>query len=84
VATKKGDVSIMAYFSTMHGYADKMAATRKPLDDDEIVSYILNGLDADYNSLIEQVNGMTEPISPEALYSRLLDTRCVLRQCSPC
>jgi hypothetical protein len=38
------------------------------------ISYIINGLDADYNSLIEQVNGMTETINPETLYSRLLDT----------
>jgi hypothetical protein len=44
-----------------------MAAAGKPLDDDDIVSYILNDLDADYNSLIEQVNGMTDLTSPEAL-----------------
>jgi hypothetical protein len=73
VATRKGDMSIALYFSTMRGYADEMAAAGKSLDDDDAVSYILNGLDADYNSLIEQVNGMTETISPETLYSRLLD-----------
>jgi hypothetical protein len=78
VATKKGEVSITTYFSTMSGYANEMAAARKPLDDDDTVSYILNGLEADYNSLIEQVNGMTEPISPETLYSRLLDTEAHL------
>jgi hypothetical protein len=72
--TRKGDMSIASYFSTMRGYADEMAAARKPLDDDDVVSYILNGLDADYNSLIEQVNEMTEMISPETLYSWLLDT----------
>jgi hypothetical protein len=60
------------YF-TMCGYADEMVAAGKPLDDDDVISYILNGLDGDYNSLIEKVNGMTEPISPETLYSRLLD-----------
>jgi hypothetical protein len=32
----------------------------------------------DYNSLIEQVNGMTEPISLETLYSCLLDTEARL------
>jgi hypothetical protein len=74
VATKKDEVSIMAYFSTMCGYANEMAAAGKPLDDDDIVSYILNGLDVDYNSLIEQVNGMAESTSPETLYSHLLDT----------
>jgi hypothetical protein len=74
VATCKGDMSIASYFSTMRGYTDEMAAAGKSLDDDDVVSYILNGLDADYNSLIEQVNGMMETISPETLYSRLHDT----------
>jgi hypothetical protein len=74
VATKKKDMSIATYFTTMRGYTDEMAVAGKALDDDDIVSYALNGLDEDYNSLIEQINGMTEPISPEDLYSRLLDT----------
>jgi hypothetical protein len=74
VATRKGDMLIASYFSTIRGYFDEMAAVGKPLDNDDVVSYILNGLDADYNSLIEQVNEMTETISPETLYSRLLDT----------
>jgi hypothetical protein len=74
MAMRKGDMSIASYFLTMRGYADEMAAVEKPLDDDDVVSYILNGLDADYNLLIEQVNGMTETISPETLYSWLLDT----------
>jgi hypothetical protein len=75
VATRKGDMSTTSYFSTMRGYADEMVAAGKPLDDDDVISYILNSLDVDYNSLIEQVNEMTETISPETLYSRLLDTK---------
>jgi hypothetical protein len=75
VATKKKEMFVTPYFSTMRGYANEMAAAGKPLDDDDdIVSYILNGLDEDYNSLIEQINGMTDSISLETLYSRLLDT----------
>jgi hypothetical protein len=66
------------YFSTMRGYVDEMAAIGKPLDDDDIVSYILNGLDVDYNSLIEHVNGMTEPFGLESIYARLLDTEAHL------
>jgi hypothetical protein len=42
------------------------------------VSYIRNGLDAEYNSLFKKVNGMAEPISSETLYSRLLDTEAHL------
>jgi hypothetical protein len=78
VATKKGDMLVTTYFSTMHGYADEMAAAGKARDDDDIVSYILNGLDAEYNSLIEHVNGMTNPISPKTLYAHLLDTEAHL------
>jgi hypothetical protein len=74
VMTRKGDMSIASYFSTIRGYTDEMVAAGKPLDDDDVISNIFNGLDADYNSLIEQVNGMTETISSETLYSRLLDT----------
>jgi hypothetical protein len=74
VATKKGNMSVTIYFSTMRGYAHEMAAIGKALDDDDIVSYSLNGLDADYNSLIEHVNGKIDPISPKTLYACLLDT----------
>jgi hypothetical protein len=40
-------MSIASYFLTMRGYADEMAAAEKLIDDDDVVSYILNGLDAD-------------------------------------
>jgi hypothetical protein len=36
VATKKGDMMVPAYFSTLHGYVDEMAAAGKALDDDDI------------------------------------------------
>jgi hypothetical protein len=78
VAMKKGQQSITMYFSTMCGYVDEMAATGKPLDDDYIMSYIINGLNTNYNSLIKHVNGMIESISPENLYARLLDTEARL------
>jgi hypothetical protein len=78
VATRKGQQYVTMYFSTMRGYVDEMAAIGKPLDDDDIVSYILNGLDVDYNSLIEHVNGMTEPFGLESIYARLLDTEAHL------
>jgi hypothetical protein len=59
VATWKGEISIVVYFSTMRGFTDEMASAGKPLNvDDDVASYILNVLDVDYNSLIEHVNGM--------------------------
>jgi hypothetical protein len=62
----------------MRGYIDEMTVTGRPLDDDDIVSYILNGLDVDYNSLMEHVSDMIDSFSPETLYSHLLDTEAWL------
>jgi hypothetical protein len=55
-----------------------MAAAGKQLDTDDIVSHILNELDAEYNPLVEQVTGMTAPISLDDLYARLLSTEARL------
>jgi hypothetical protein len=46
----------------MKGYTDELAAAGKGLEDDDIVSYILTGLDADYNPLLENVNSRLELI----------------------
>ncbi|EAZ36456.1 hypothetical protein OsJ_20787 [Oryza sativa Japonica Group] len=55
----------------MKGLADEMAAAGKKLDDDDIVSYILGGLDADYNPLVASVSSK-DYISLSDLYAQLL------------
>jgi hypothetical protein len=74
---KKGEMS--TYFSTTRGCADEMTVAKKPLDDGDIVSYILNGLDAGYNSLIEQVNDMADLIGQRLCTHVFLTLRRVLR-----
>jgi hypothetical protein len=81
--TQKGEMSIAPYFSTMRDYPDEMAADGKALEDDDVVSHILNGLDTEYNLLIEHVNGMTDTTSLDVLYSRLLDTEAHLALQNP-
>lgn len=49
----------------------------KKLDDDNIVFHILNGLD-EYNPLVEQVAGMTDPISLDELCACLLSMEAYL------
>jgi hypothetical protein len=46
--------------------------TRAPLCDDELVAYILAGLDEDYNPVFTAVVAWNDPISPSELYSQLL------------
>ncbi|WVZ94115.1 hypothetical protein U9M48_040051 [Paspalum notatum var. saurae] len=52
VSLKKGSMTAAAYFSKMKSFGDELAAIGKKIEDDEMVSYILNGLDFDYNSLV--------------------------------
>jgi hypothetical protein len=47
----KGSSSAVEYVSKMKSLADDMASTeRKKLDDEELISYVLAGLDYEYNS----------------------------------
>jgi hypothetical protein len=42
--TKKLNMTAQHYISKMKGYASKLAAARKIVDDDELKDYIMNGL----------------------------------------
>lgn len=70
--TRKGTMSITDYFAMMKGYADEMAAAGKPLEDEEVVFYICNGLDAEFNPAVTSLVTWVEPISVSELYSQLL------------
>jgi hypothetical protein len=49
--TRKSDLSADKYFAKMKSIASELAAAGKPLDDDELVYYVLHGLGSQYNSL---------------------------------
>ncbi|WVZ57882.1 hypothetical protein U9M48_008217 [Paspalum notatum var. saurae] len=70
--TKKGTMTMAQYFSKMKGFADELASTGKVLEDEEIVSYILNGLDSEYTPLVSSVMSRTDPISVNELYAQAL------------
>jgi hypothetical protein len=46
-----------------------MAPTAKKLDDEESVSYILAGLDYEYNTLVSSIAARVEPITLGEIYS---------------
>jgi hypothetical protein len=70
--TKKGDMPISKYIAKMKALADEMTSTGKRLDDEELVSYILVGLDLDFDSVISVVSTRVEPITVAELYGQLL------------
>jgi hypothetical protein len=71
-STKKGDQSCAAYYSLMKGYADEMAATGKHLEDEDVICYILAGLNFKYNPFVESFTAKTDPQTLNDLYSQLL------------
>lgn len=78
--TKKGTLSINEYVSKMKTLADEMTAAGKVVDDDDLVSYIIVGLDDTYEPVISTIVGKDSMTLGEA-YSQLLsfEQRLALR-----
>jgi hypothetical protein len=53
-------------------YEDELAASSAPLHDDELVAYLLAGLNEDYNLVFTAMVARVDPISPGELYAQLL------------
>ncbi|KAK1616455.1 hypothetical protein QYE76_021972 [Lolium multiflorum] len=56
--TKKLDMTAQQYITKMKGFASELAAAGKPVDDDELKDYIMNGLDGSFNSLVAAINAV--------------------------
>jgi hypothetical protein len=70
--TKKGTMTMSQYFTKMKGFTDELATSGKILDDEEVMSYILNGLDSDYTLLVSSIMFHLEPIYVNELYTQAL------------
>jgi hypothetical protein len=75
--TRKGELSAAAYYNKKKGSAGEMAVAGKPLEDEKFISYVLAGLDQDYNSFVENVTGKEE-ISLSGFYSQFLAAEAML------
>jgi hypothetical protein len=71
---KKHDLTAEAFYNKVKTLADTLSSIGQLLRDSEFTGFILNGLDKDYDSLIENVTGREIPISPQDLLGRLLST----------
>ncbi|WVZ57430.1 hypothetical protein U9M48_007816 [Paspalum notatum var. saurae] len=69
---KKGTMTVAAYYAKMKAIGDELAAAGNPVGDDEMVSFILSGLDFDYNPIVSSVLSRIEPITLSELYSQIL------------
>jgi hypothetical protein len=69
--TNKLSMSVDEYFTKMKGFAYKLGALGKSLDEDKVISYIINDLDkGHYNSLITSIRS-NPGSSLDELYGQL-------------
>jgi hypothetical protein len=69
---KKGNSLVVEYYSKIRGLVDELGASGMVISDDELVSYILSGLDEDYDLVVLTVLARVEPITPGGMYAQLL------------
>jgi hypothetical protein len=53
----------MDYFSKMKVLGDEMVVAGRPLDDEELIEYIITKLDEEYTPLVSVICARVEPIS---------------------
>lgn len=59
----------------VHAKADQLALLGKNLDHEDIIMYILDGLDDDFRGVVEQINGKNVPPTLEKLHDDKLVNR---------
>jgi hypothetical protein len=72
--TRKGDMTVAAYFGKMKGYADEMATTGKLLEDEDFLAYLFAGLDYEYKSFVENVSAWSGALMISDVYAQFLAT----------
>lgn len=70
--TKKGSSTISEYLGKMKAYGDELAASGKPPDDEELIAFILNGLDDEYDPIVSALVARVEPLTLSDAYAQLL------------
>ncbi|RVW40422.1 Retrovirus-related Pol polyprotein from transposon RE1 [Vitis vinifera] len=75
----KGSQSITDYMQSIKTRADELAALGKPLDQEDLIEKVLEGLNENYQSIIDAVNGRDSTISFDELHEKLINKELSLR-----
>lgn len=70
--TRKNEMTATAYFTKMRGIADELTAAGKKIEDDDLISQILAGLDAEYNPFVSSIAARTDAYSLSEIYAQFL------------
>jgi histone deacetylase 1/2 len=70
--TRKGNMTIAEYVGKMQALGDQMVAAGQPLEEEELVEYILTGLDEDFNPIVSALIARKEKATVSEAYQQLL------------
>lgn len=70
--TKKGSMTIAEYVGKMQALGDQMVAAGRALEQEELVEYILTGLDEDFNPIVSALIARKEKATVSEVYQDLL------------
>ena len=70
--TRKNEMTATAYFTKMRGIADELTAAGKKMEDDDLISQILAGLDAEYNPFVSSIAARTDAYSLSEIYAQFI------------
>lgn len=78
--TRKNDLSTIEYFNRMKSLADQMASIGYLMSNDDLIGYIMAGLDGEYNPLASFVMNRSESIGLSKFYNYFFSYETRLEQ----
>nr|GME02242.1 Retrovirus-related Pol polyprotein from transposon RE1 [Ipomoea batatas] len=79
----KGGSTVTEYMHQIKRVVDELALLGKPMEHEDLTDKILDGLDSDYQSVIDAVNGRDSIISFEELHEKLINKELALHRAVP-
>ena len=79
IKTRKDNSSIDVYMQAIKRISDDLALIGHPLNDDELIIHVLNGLGSEFKELCVAIRARDSPISFEELHDKLLDQKTSLK-----
>ncbi|KAJ9566806.1 hypothetical protein OSB04_002772 [Centaurea solstitialis] len=79
----KGSRTITDYMQSLKACADNLASLGKPVEHEDLIDRVLDGLDSTYTSVIDAVNGRDTTISFEELHEKLINKELSLQISNP-
>lgn len=69
---QKGNQSVAEYVGKMRALGDEMSLAGRPLEEEELVEYIIQGLEAEFNPMVTVILAQKGEVTIDEVYSQLL------------